>query len=98
MAATGVDNYLTPWARPIGYIKCYRLSTTRPIKSPNCDSVLDPPILITIEMLVKAIIKMKNGKAAGPSGIIAEMLKTSSDTGVWLVTDLPNDMIRNGSI
>ena len=49
-------------------------------------------------MVVKAIIKMKNGKAAGPSGIIAEMLKTSSDTGVWLVTDLPNDIIRNGSI
>ena len=49
-------------------------------------------------MVVKAIIKMKNGKAAGPSGIIAEMLKTSSDTGVWLVTDLPNDIIINGSI
>ena len=41
---------------------------------------------------------MKNGKAAGPSGIVVEMLKASSDTGVLLVSDLANDMIRNGTI
>ena len=60
--------------------------------------VVGPPILITIEMVAKAIMKMKNGKAAGPSGIVAEMLKASSDTGVWLVVDLANYMIRNGTI
>ena len=49
-------------------------------------------------MVAKAITKMKNGKAAGSSGIVAEMLKASSDTGVWLVADFPNDMIRNGTI
>ena len=49
-------------------------------------------------MVAKAIIKMKNGKAAGPSGIVAEMLKASGDTGVQLVADLPNDMIRNDTI
>ena len=49
-------------------------------------------------MVVKAIMKMKNGKPAGPSGIVAEMLKTSGDTGVRLVADLANDMIRNGTI
>ena len=41
---------------------------------------------------------MKNGKAAGPSGIVSQMLKASDDTGVRLVTDLANDMIRNGTI
>ena len=49
-------------------------------------------------MVAKAIMKMKNGKAAGPSGIVAEMLKASGDTGVRLVADLANDMIRNGTI
>ena len=30
---------------------------------------------ITLEMITKAIIKMASGKAARPSGIVAEMLK-----------------------
>ena len=41
---------------------------------------------------------MKYGKAAGPLGIVAEILKVSDDTGVRLVADLANDMIRNGNI
>ena len=49
-------------------------------------------------MVVKAITKMKTGKVAGPSGIVAEMLKASGDTGARLVTDLANDMVRNGVI
>ena len=49
-------------------------------------------------MVVKAITKMKTGKVAGPSGIVAEMLKTSGDTGARLVADLANDMVRNGAI
>ena len=51
-----------------------------------------------VEMVVKAITKMKTGKAAGPSGIVAEMLKASGDTGARLVADLANDMVRNGVI
>ena len=47
---------------------------------------------------MKAITKMKTGKAAGPSGIVAEMLKASGDTGARLVADLANDMVRNGAI
>ena len=64
----------------------------------TADPVVDPPIHITIEMVTKAIMKMKNDKTAGPSGIVAEMLKASSDSGVRLVADLANDMIRNGTI
>ena len=40
---------------------------------------------------------MKNGKAAGPLGMVAEMLKASDNIGVSLVTDLANDMMRNGT-
>ena len=62
------------------------------------DLTADPPIHIDVEMVVKAITKMKTGKAAGPSGIVAEMLKASGDTGARLVADLANDMVRNGVI
>ena len=62
----------------------------------TADPVVGPPI--HVEMVVKAITKMKTGKAAGPSGIVAEMLKASGDTGARLVADLANDMVRNGVI
>ena len=61
-------------------------------------TVVGPPIHIDVEMVVKAITMMKTGKAAGPSGIVAEMLKASGDTGARLVADLANDMVRNGVI
>ena len=61
----------------------------------TADPVVGPPIHIDVEMVVKAITKMKTGKAAGPSGIVAEMLKASGDTGARLVADLANDMVRN---
>ena len=64
----------------------------------TADPVVGPPIRIDVEMVVKAITKMKTGKAAGPSGIVAEMLKASGDTGARLVADLANDMVRNGVI
>ena len=43
------------------------------------DPVLGPPLLITKEMVVKSICKMKNSKASGPSGMVTEMLKAFSD-------------------
>ena len=64
----------------------------------TADPVVGPPIHIDVEMVVKAITMMKTGKAAGPLGIVAEMLKASGDTGSRLVADLANDMVRNGVI
>ena len=61
----------------------------------NADPVEGPPIQITIEMVATAIAKMKPGKAAGPSGIVAEMLKASGGTGAKLVAELANTMIKN---
>ena len=63
----------------------------------TADTVAGPPVLITIEMVAKAITKMKNGKAAVPLGIVAEIFKASGDTGVQLVAELA-DMIRNDTI
>ena len=57
-----------------------------------------PPIYITVKMVTNAIAKMKPGKAAGPSGIVAEMLKSAGATGATLVTNLANAIIKYGKI
>ena len=41
---------------------------------------------------------MKNGKAAGMSGIVAEMVKASGDTGIELITSLANQIMKDGVI
>ena len=43
----------------------------------TADPVVGPPILVTIEMVVKAIIKMNNGKSADVSGIVFLPLRES---------------------
>ena len=47
-----------------------------------------PPIPTTIDMVKKAISKMKSGKAAGPSGIVVEMIKAAGDAGATKIHDL----------
>ena len=56
------------------------LSEESPVESPS-----EP---ITLEMITKAISKMASGKAAGPSGIVAEMLKPVGEAGAVEVHDL----------
>ena len=57
-----------------------------------------PPIPITIDMVKKAISKMKSGKAAGPSGIVVEMIKAAGDTGAIMIQDLATAIIRDGKV
>ena len=49
-------------------------------------------------MVLEAIAKMKNGKAAGPSGIVAEMLKATGATGAALLAQLANALICDNAI
>ena len=56
------------------------------------------PIPITIDMVKKAISKMKSGKAAGPSGIGVEMIKAAGDTSATMIRDLANVIIRDGKV
>ena len=49
---------------------------------PDTPPVEGPPPPITDEMVTKALAKMKSGKAAGPSGIIVEMLKAAGNKGL----------------
>ena len=57
-----------------------------------------PPIPITIDMVKTAISKMKSGKAAGPSGIVVEMIKAAGDTGATMIRDLATAIIRDGKV
>ena len=63
---------------------------------------LDPvqgPCERFLELEVKAaILKAKLGKAAGPSGVVSDMLKASGSDGVRWVTDLCNAVVRDGKI
>ena len=41
---------------------------------------------------------MKNGKSAGLSGVVSEMVKLAGETGVDILTDLINQTILEGVI
>jgi hypothetical protein len=56
--------------------------------------VQGPPIEISPDMIEKALKKMKNGKAAGPSGIVAEMMKAAGNEGSQIMSYLANAIIR----
>jgi hypothetical protein len=48
---------------------------------------------------VRAAVKgMKVGKAAGPSGVVSEMLKSAGEDGVLWMTDLFNQIIAEGKV
>ena len=55
--------------------------------------VQGPAIEITTEMVSTAILKMKSGKAAGPSGIIIEMIKAAGDKFTEELTLLANKIV-----
>jgi hypothetical protein len=61
-------------------------------------AVSGPAEEITANEVRAAITKMKSGKAVGPSGIGAEMLRAAGEAGVLWVTDLCNMIVKEGSI
>ena len=62
------------------------------------DPVVSAPVLITVEMVKEAVAKMKVGKAAGPSGIVAEMLKAAGDSCYPLISNLANSIVFHNKI
>ena len=49
-------------------------------------------------MVSSAVSKMKTGKAAGPSGIIAEMIKAAGEPCLQLISELTNSIISENRI
>jgi hypothetical protein len=60
--------------------------------------LIGPAENITAEEVRVAMNKMKSGKAAGPTGVVAEMLLAGGEAMVTWVTDLCNVIIKEGSI
>ena len=46
---------------------------------PEVEPIAGPPPPVTSDLISKALKKMKFRKAAGPSGVVAEMLSTSGE-------------------
>ena len=65
---------------------------------PEVAPVEGPPPPVTKDLIRKALKMMKCGKAAGPSGIIAEMLKAAGEVGIELLTELTEVVFCNGVI
>ena len=57
-----------------------------------------PPPPVTKDLIRKALRKMECGRAAGPLGIIAEMLKAIGEVVIELLTELTEVVFRNGVI
>ena len=58
------------------------------------EAVSGPAIIIEKEMVRDAVSKKKQGKAARPSGVIAEMLKAAAQTDIEMIIDLTNQIVR----
>ena len=57
-----------------------------------------PGIKITPEMVSKVISKMKSAKAAGPSGIIIDMIKATGDGVIVCLTSPLNHIVYIGRV
>ena len=50
------------------------------------------------EWVKECVSKMRNGKAAVPPGVIAEMMRASGERGIELVTILASLIMKEGAI
>ena len=49
-------------------------------------------------MLGKLTVKMKSCKAAGPSGVVVDMIRAAGDTGATMIRDLAIAIIQDGKV
>ena len=60
--------------------------------------VMGPCCLISEEAVASAINGLKIGKAAGPTGVVSEMMKASGGFGTRWITDLIHNIVKEGCI
>ena len=65
---------------------------------PDLNPKTGPPLYITEKMTSKTIAKMKTGKAAWPSGIAIEMIRSVSKEIITSITNLSHRIIKQGRI
>ena len=56
------------------------------------------PYLIKKDLVRESISKMKNGKDAGQSGVVSEMVKTTGEAWVDMTAELVNQIAGEGVI
>jgi hypothetical protein len=61
-------------------------------------AVCGPCERISVKEVTEAIAKMKSSKAAGPSGVVADMVKAAGGVGAEWMTDVCNAVVKNGKI
>ena len=64
----------------------------------NVSPVCGPSERISALEVGVAIEKMKQGKSAGPTGVVAEMLKAAGKTGTLWMTDVCNAVVKDGKV
>ena len=60
----------------------------------QADTVINVHHLIEKDMVRESISKMKNGKAAGPLGVVSEMVKVAGEAGAAMITCLVNQILQ----
>ena len=63
---------------------------------PQADPIEGPVNVGDRSKVTEAIKKMKNGKAAGLSGVCDDMLKAASEVGIDMVYSLIIDIMKSG--
>ena len=64
----------------------------------HCPEVMGPHCIISEEEVAAAIKGLKIGKAAGPTGVVSEMMKAAGGFGSRWMTDLINNIVKEGCI
>ena len=80
------------------YARLLNVEFQWPSELPEIPPTADPPPSVSATQIQKALSKMKCGKAAGPSGIVAEMLKAAGEEGVELTRQLTEAVFSCGVI
>ena len=65
---------------------------------PHVDDVVSLAQVIIPDNVLKSLRRMINGKAAGPSGVVAEMLKAALDICSKNIADLVNAVVCKGKV
>ena len=60
--------------------------------------VVGPAPLVSVDMVYDSVKKMKAGKAAGPTGVVSEMLIAGGESCMKVVADLINSIIRDRKV
>ena len=93
----GDDQKLNAWVEH--YNRLLNVEFDWPMDSlPDLPPVQGPRPAVTTVEIAKALSKMKPGKAAGPSGVVSEMLKACGDRAIETITDLTEAIFREDMI